>query len=107
MEKFMIIYIRYVLSNSTRYLTWWMGRIENSLGNNGFAVGNKLSLGDVYLYANFAEVIIIIHAHLPFVVYVPFALLCSVSVLLCFFLNLFSFSFVSINAGFAQGGRQG
>lgn len=40
---------------STRYLTWWMGRIEAALGNNGFAVGNKLSLADVMIYYTFAE----------------------------------------------------
>jgi glutathione S-transferase len=40
----------------TRFLTWWMGRIEAGLtGTNGFAVGNRLSLADVLLYNNFAE----------------------------------------------------
>lgn len=40
---------------STRYLTWWMGRIEAVLGPNGFAVGQQLSLADVLLYYVFAE----------------------------------------------------
>jgi glutathione S-transferase len=40
---------------SSRFLKWWMGRIESTLGNNGFAVGNKLSLADVLLYNTFAE----------------------------------------------------
>jgi len=41
---------------STRFATWWLGRIENSLtGTGGFAVGNKLSLADVLLYNAFAE----------------------------------------------------
>jgi hypothetical protein len=40
---------------STRYLTWWMGRIEAVLGEGGVAVGGKLSLADVLLYYTFAE----------------------------------------------------
>ena len=32
-----------------RNLTWWLGRIENTVGNN-FAVGNQLSLADFVLY---------------------------------------------------------
>ena len=40
---------------ATRYLTWWMGRIEASLGNDGFAVGSKMSLADVLMYNTFAE----------------------------------------------------
>jgi glutathione S-transferase len=40
---------------STRYLTWWAGRIEAILGTDGFAVGGKLSLADVLLYYLFAE----------------------------------------------------
>jgi len=40
---------------STRYLTWWMGRIENALDNSGFAVGSKLSYADVLLYFFFVE----------------------------------------------------
>eukprot|EP00429_Kryptoperidinium_foliaceum_P135830 CAMPEP_0176285312 /NCGR_PEP_ID=MMETSP0121_2-20121125/52301_1 /TAXON_ID=160619 /ORGANISM="Kryptoperidinium foliaceum, Strain CCMP 1326" /LENGTH=218 /DNA_ID=CAMNT_0017625785 /DNA_START=1 /DNA_END=657 /DNA_ORIENTATION=+ len=41
--------------HSTRFLTWWMGRIEAALAEKGFAVGNKLSLADVMLYFMFAE----------------------------------------------------
>ncbi len=40
---------------STRYLTWWMGRIEATLGDKGFAVGDKLSLADCLLYNVFGE----------------------------------------------------
>jgi glutathione S-transferase len=40
---------------SSRFLKWWMGRIEATLAGNGFAVGNKLSLADVLLYYVFAE----------------------------------------------------
>lgn len=40
---------------NARYLTWWMGRIEAALGDNGLAVGNKLSLADILLYDSFAE----------------------------------------------------
>jgi glutathione S-transferase len=39
----------------TRYLQWWMGRIETSLPDTGFAVGTKLSLADLLIYYNFAE----------------------------------------------------
>ena len=39
----------------TRYLTWWMGRIEAVLGSSGFAVGDSLSLADVLLYNVFSE----------------------------------------------------
>lgn len=39
----------------TRYLKWYMGRIENVLGTNGFAVGDRLSLADVVLYYAFGE----------------------------------------------------
>ena len=39
----------------TRYLKWWMGRIEAVLGSNGFAVGNKMSMADVLIYNSFAE----------------------------------------------------
>ena len=43
-------------SRGERYLTWYMGRIEASLtGTNGFAVGWKLSLGDILLYNVFVE----------------------------------------------------
>ena len=40
---------------STRYLPWFAGRIEQTLGSEGFAVGNKLSLADILLYNLFAE----------------------------------------------------
>lgn len=40
---------------SSRFLTWWMGRIEAVVGGEGFAVGSKLSLADVLLYNSFAE----------------------------------------------------
>lgn len=43
--------------HSTRFLSWWAGRIEAVLGDQGFAVGNKLSLADVQLYNAFAEVL--------------------------------------------------
>ena len=39
----------------TRYLAWWLGRIENTLDNYGFAVGKQLSLADVLLYSNLAD----------------------------------------------------
>jgi glutathione S-transferase len=42
-------------SRSSRYLMWWMGRIEETLGSNGFAVGTKLSLADVLIYETFSE----------------------------------------------------
>lgn len=42
-------------SNRTRYLTWFLGRIEAALDNHGFAVGDKLSLADVLLYFSLAE----------------------------------------------------
>jgi len=37
-----------------RHLTWWLGRIENTVGAN-FAVGNRLSLADFVLYNALAE----------------------------------------------------
>lgn len=40
---------------STRYLRWWMGRVEAVLGGGGFAVGNTLTLADVLLYNAFSE----------------------------------------------------
>jgi len=43
---------------STRFATWWSGRIEATLGSNGFAVGNKLSLADVLLYNAYAETLL-------------------------------------------------
>jgi glutathione S-transferase len=39
----------------TRYLTWWAGRIEKTLGDAGYAVGNQLSLADVLIYYIFSE----------------------------------------------------
>ena len=41
--------------HSHRFLTWWMGRIEAALGNEGFAVGHKLSLADVLLFTIFGD----------------------------------------------------
>lgn len=41
--------------HSTRFLKWWLNRIEATLGDQGFAVGTKLSLADVALYNVFAE----------------------------------------------------
>lgn len=38
-------------TRSTRYLTWWLGRIEASMGNHGYAVGDQLSLADVMLFS--------------------------------------------------------
>lgn len=40
---------------SNRFLSWFMGRMEATLGSEGFAVGNKLSLADVLIYETFAE----------------------------------------------------
>lgn len=40
---------------SSRYLQWWMGRIEEALDNHGYAVGTKLSAADIALYYAFAE----------------------------------------------------
>lgn len=40
---------------STRYLSWYAGRIEAALGSGGYAVGDKLSLADVLIYYAFAE----------------------------------------------------
>lgn len=42
---------------ANRYMIWWMGRIENALGGDGFAVGSKMSLADIMLYYYFAEVL--------------------------------------------------
>ena len=41
--------------NGDRNLTWFMGRIENAMQNNGFAVGSSLSLADAMIYNAFAE----------------------------------------------------
>ena len=39
-----------------RYLSWWLGRIEAGLsGQDGYAVGSKLSLADVLLHNALAE----------------------------------------------------
>jgi glutathione S-transferase len=40
---------------ATRYAKWWVGRIEAVLGNNGYAVGNQISLADVILYVVFGD----------------------------------------------------
>jgi len=40
---------------SERYLKWWMGRIEDVVGKDGFAVGSKISLADVLIYNMFKE----------------------------------------------------
>ena len=43
-------------NRQSRYLTWYLGRIEAGLtGTNGFAVGNRLSLGDFCLYSLLGE----------------------------------------------------
>jgi glutathione S-transferase len=42
-------------ARATRYLKWWLNRIEASLDKSGFAVGTKISLADVVLYNAFAE----------------------------------------------------
>jgi glutathione S-transferase len=42
-------------NRGNRYLTWFLGRINASLeGKNGFAVGARLSLGDILIY-NYLE----------------------------------------------------
>eukprot|EP00981_Chlorochromonas_danica_P013399 scaffold6314_cov273-Ochromonas_danica.AAC.12 len=40
---------------SERFLTWFMGRIEKTLDDKGFAVGDSLSLADVLIYNVFGE----------------------------------------------------
>lgn len=42
-------------THGSRYLKWWMGRIEKTLGDKGFAVGDKLSLADVLLFVTFGD----------------------------------------------------
>lgn len=42
-------------SQSTRYLKWWMGRMELVVGGDGFAVGGKLSLADVLFFNSFVD----------------------------------------------------
>lgn len=45
-------------SRGDRYLTWYLGRLNAAItGNNGFAVGNRLSLADLVIYNCFAEVL--------------------------------------------------
>jgi len=44
-------------TNRSRYLKWFTGRIEATLQDNGFAVGNSISLADVLLYNVYAEVL--------------------------------------------------
>lgn len=39
----------------SRYLRWWMARIEACLGDAGYAVGSKLSLADVVIYSFFGD----------------------------------------------------
>merc|ERR1719206_665765 len=39
---------------SERYLKWFLGRIENDIGD-GFAVGKQMSLADIVLYNTLAE----------------------------------------------------
>jgi glutathione S-transferase len=41
-----------------RFAQWWVGRIEASLDDAGYAVGSALSLADVVLYNCFAEVLL-------------------------------------------------
>jgi glutathione S-transferase len=38
-----------------RFLTWWLTRIEATLDNTGFAVGNQISMADVLFYTVFAD----------------------------------------------------
>lgn len=38
-----------------RYLLWYMGRMERLVGEDGFAVGGRLSLADVLLFNAFAD----------------------------------------------------
>ena len=42
-------------ARSTRYLHWWMGRIEQALDTDGFAIGSRLSVADIVLHYAFAE----------------------------------------------------
>lgn len=39
----------------TRFLKWYMGRLEGIVGDGGVAVGSSISLADVLIYNNFAE----------------------------------------------------
>lgn len=38
-----------------RRFKWWLGRIEACVGDNGFAVGSKISLADVMIFRHFAD----------------------------------------------------
>merc|ERR1712023_270292 len=40
---------------SSRYMTWYLSRIETVVGANGYAVGSATSLADVLIYNAFAE----------------------------------------------------
>ena len=40
---------------SGRQLKWFVGRMEKLVGDDGFAIGGKLSLADVLLYNTFAD----------------------------------------------------
>jgi glutathione S-transferase len=42
-------------ARSTRYLKWWMGRIEAALDSHGFAVGDKLTFADVFMFYVFGD----------------------------------------------------
>jgi len=41
-----------------RYLKWFVGRIESVVGDDGFAIGGKLSLADLLIYNIFAETLL-------------------------------------------------
>ena len=47
---------------SGRQLKWYMGRMERLVGDDGFAVGGKLSLADVQLYNMFADTLTVAEA---------------------------------------------
>jgi len=38
-----------------RYFKWWMGFLEKVVGDNGFSVGDKISLADVLLYTQLTD----------------------------------------------------
>ena len=42
-------------SDRTRYLTWFLGRLEAQLTGNGVAVGSDLSLADVSMFSLFCD----------------------------------------------------
>ncbi|RYY86128.1 hypothetical protein EON63_06260 [archaeon] len=56
-DKCYFLTLALYLISLSRYATWFLGRIENTLDNEGFAVGNKLSLGDVLLFYVLGEVL--------------------------------------------------